>query len=191
MRRHARFPVMRLPTTARLAAVGAALALGGAQLHADGMAPAALQNPLAVHSLDEFTATRERPLFAPDRRPPAPPPVVRVDPQPVDPKPVPPSLVLLGVLLDAGQPSAVVRGAPSEKTVRVRVGDELDGWKIAQIAERQLVLARDDRSVTFTMFDGKNAGERSPVIQYTRAARVLELNPAGVLTARHVTKPAP
>jgi general secretion pathway protein N len=167
----------------------ATVILGVPPLHADDTArsrehAAALENPLAVHPLDEFTATRDRPLFTRSRRPPAAVhtlPVVAAPPVP----PPPPKLALFGILLEDGEASAVVRGAPSEKTIRVRVGDDIDGWKVSKIAERQIVLSQNDRSITFTMFDGSRVGAPTDV---NHMPPVLEVNAAGVLRAHRVTR---
>jgi hypothetical protein len=134
-------------------AIIAASALGAVPVRADGVAPAQggaarLENPLAAHSLNEFTATRDRPLFTPSRRPPA----VLTAVRDVAPPAPPPNLTLFGILIGTDGPSAIVRGAPSEKVVHVRVGDQIDGWKIARIGERQIVLSRDERLVIFKMF---------------------------------------
>ncbi len=79
--------------------------------------------------------------------------------------------------MDAEGPSAIVRDTPSGKAVRVRVGDDLDGWKIAQIDDRQLMLSLDDRSVTFTMFGAGHAEEHTGAISH--APPVLEAKSAG------------
>jgi hypothetical protein len=134
-------------------AIIAVSALGVISVRADGVVPVQSgatkhDNPLAAHALKEFTATRDRPLFTPGRRPPALPTSLRD----VAPPAPPPNLTLFGILVGTDGPSAIVRGAPSEKVVHVRVGDQVDGWKIAQIGERQIVLSRDDRSVIFKMF---------------------------------------
>ena len=39
-------------------------------------------SPLAAQALDRLSATRERPLFSPTRRPPPPPPAVVAAPEP-------------------------------------------------------------------------------------------------------------
>jgi general secretion pathway protein N len=111
---------------------------------------AALNNPLAARPLDLLSDTRDRPLFSPHRRPPpppAPPPVRVVAPAPPAP---PPSIGLMAILTDDGVPLAVVR--TSEKAIHARVGDEIAGWKVTQIEPRRLVLASDDREVSFDMF---------------------------------------
>jgi general secretion pathway protein N len=172
--------------------LAAALALTAAPLRADDAAPSGraqnhattLDNPLAAHSLDEFTATRDRPLFTRGRRPPAVAHAVPAVAAPPPPAP-PPQLALFGILVEAGEASAVVRGAPSEKVIHVRVGDQIDGWEVSQIAERQIVLSQDDRSVAFTMFDSSHAATPTDV---NHMPPVVEVNAAGVLRAHRVTR---
>jgi hypothetical protein len=166
-----------------------AAVLGAVPLRADETVPsrdhaAPLDNPLAAHPLDEFSATRDRPLFTRGRHPPA---VSRAAPvvAPPPPPPPPPKLALFGILIEADEASAIVRGAPSEKAIHVRVGDDIDGWKVSKIAERQMVLSQDDRSITFTMFDGNHEGTPTDV---NHLPPVLEVNAAGVLRAHRVSR---
>jgi len=114
----------------------------------------ALPSPLAAQSLDRLSATRARPLFSPTRRPPAPPPPVVVAPEPPPP---PPDVALFGIVMDGDGAQAVVRAGPADKIVRVRVGDDIGGWKVAQIDGRRLILSLDDRIATFLMFAGNSA----------------------------------
>jgi len=134
-------------------AVGQATAYAQAQAAArDPALPAgALANPLAAFSLDRLSATRERPLFSPSRRPPVPPPA------PVAaalPPPPPPQLTLFGIVMDAEDARAIVKMGTANEIRRVRMGDDIGGWKVAQIEQRQLVLSLDSRIATFTLFDG-------------------------------------
>jgi len=175
-----------------LASVGltVAIVLSAAPLCAEDAAQsrghaAVLDNPLAAHPLDEFAATRDRPLFTRGRRPPAAAIAVPVAATPPPPPPPPPKLALFGILVDAAGSSAVVRGAPSDKAIHVRVGDEIEGWKVARIGERQLVLSLDDQSVTFTMFDSNHDGVPA---DWSHAPPLLEVNAAGVLRAHRVVK---
>ena len=113
-------------------------------------------SPLAAYPLDRLSATRDRPLFSPSRRPPAqpPPPIIAAAPPPP-----PPKLILFGIVMDAEEAHAVVGVGTADKTRRVRIGDDIGGWKVTQIEERQLVLSLDDRSATFTLFRGQRAGQ--------------------------------
>jgi hypothetical protein len=112
-------------------------------------------SPLAAYPLDRLSATRERPLFSPGRRPPARPPAPIIA---AAPPPPPPKLILFGIVMDADEARAVVGVGTADKTRRVRIGDDIGGWKVTQIEERQLVLSLDDRSATFTLFNGGHAG---------------------------------
>src|SRR5260370_6901414 len=67
----------------------------------EGREGAALPSPLAAQPLDRLSATRERPLFSPTRRPPPPPPPVVAAPAPPPPPPPPPHPPPSPVLLTA------------------------------------------------------------------------------------------
>jgi len=136
--------------------LSALIGAGGTAL-AQEPASRALDNPVAGFSLGHLSATLERPLFAPTRRPP-PPPVLAVV-RPPDPKPPspPPSVALFGIITDAEQASAVLRVGPADKIMRVHIGDEVEGWKVTQIDWRKLVLSQNNRSATFTLFSDENA----------------------------------
>jgi len=116
---------------------------------------------LQAQSLDRLSATRDRPLFSPSRRPvpPPPPPVARV-PEAVPPPP-PPSVTVFGIVIDGEGARAIVRSGMGTKFERVQIGDDIGGWKVAQIEARRLVLSLDDRLATFTLFSDER-GKRSP-----------------------------
>jgi hypothetical protein len=125
---------------------------------------AALSNPVAAQSLDELSATLERPLFSPSRRPPAPPP----QPQAVEtaatpaPPPSPPNLVLVGVVMDGEGARAIVRNGTDKKIQRAQIGDDIDGWKVSQIDGRKVVLSLDGRFATFTLFSSDRERLEAP-----------------------------
>jgi general secretion pathway protein N len=121
--------------------------------------PAALSNPLAAQPLDQLSATLDRPLFSPSRRPPAPPPPppVQVAAPPVPP-PSPPSLLLLGVVMDGEGARAIVRAGTEKKLLRAQIGDDIEGWKVSQIEGRKVVLSSlDGRFATFRLFSDDRA----------------------------------
>jgi hypothetical protein len=72
-------------------------------------------------------------------------------------------VALFGIVMDGDEAQAVVRAGPAAKVMRVRVGDDIGGWKVAQIDGRQLVLSLDDRIATFLMFAG-NSRNGAPVV---------------------------
>jgi hypothetical protein len=106
--------------------------------------------PLATQALERLSATRERPLFSPTRRSPAPPPEL-----PPPPPSAPPDVALLAVIMDGEDARAVVRAGLTVR--RVQIGDDIGGWKVGQIEARQLVLSLDDRTAKFTMFTDNRA----------------------------------
>jgi hypothetical protein len=118
-------------------------------------------DPLAAVPLESLTATRERPLFSPSRRPPPPPasPVVQI-PAPPPPLPDAPRVVLVGIVLDSDRARAILRVGSDDKVMRVGIGDDVGGWKVSQIEGQRLVVSLGDRSVTFTLF--KRDGARQP-----------------------------
>jgi len=149
-RRHA-FPVAT-------GLVALALALGGGAKGQTRLEPSAdLANPAAAQSLERLSATRERPLFSPSRRPPAPPPAPVVQRSPPPAPPAAPSVDLFGIVKDADGARAVVRAGPNNKILRVRVGDDIGGWKVSHIEGRKLVLSLGERSSTYTLFGVKSA----------------------------------
>ena len=142
-----------------------------AALAADAPAPAqdssgvTLSNPLAAQSLEQLSATVDRPLFSPTRRPPA--PSVTSTPEQQAPAAPPPDLVLSGIVMDGESAHAVVRVGAQKKIVYARIGDDISGWKVSQIEARELVLSLDGRSITYTLFnrkvDRRNGGASSKV----------------------------
>jgi hypothetical protein len=119
-----------------------------------GLDPVPAATPLATQPLDRLSVTRERPLFSPTRRPPPPPPAVAEAPAPAPPPP--PDVALFGIVMDGARARAVIRANPAAKVTRVEIGDDVGGWKVAQIEGRKLVLALDGRLATFVMFTGNN-----------------------------------
>jgi len=119
-----------------------------------------LANPLEAQSLDRLSATRDRPLFSPSRRPvPPPPPPVEQAAAPIPPPP-PPNVKVFGIVLDDEGARAIVRTG-TEKVDRVQIGDHIGGWTVSQIEGRYLVLSLDGRFAKFTLFTDEG-GKQSP-----------------------------
>lgn len=97
-----------------------------------------------------FRAMVERPLFSPTRRPPPPPPpaLAPLAAPPVALPPPAPALSLSGVIAGGGGGVALLRRPQDAAPVPVALGGRIDGWTVAEIRPRSIVLRRDDRSVT-------------------------------------------
>ena len=140
---------------------------------------ATLPNPVAAQSLERLSATVERPLFSPSRRPPTPPPPpVAKAPEPPPPPPPPPDLVLSGIVMDGEGARAVIRVGAEKINRRAQIGDDVSGWMVSQIEGRRLVLSRDGRFATFTLFsrqvEERISGESVPVRVLDRSANARE-----------------
>jgi general secretion pathway protein N len=109
-------------------------------------------NPLWAIPLSRLTNSRERPLFAPTRRPPAPvsvamPAPVQAGPPPKPPEPETPQLSLLGTIIGSEKIGLFMDSA-SKSVVRLRAGDNHNGWTLRAVERRQVELARGlDRAV--------------------------------------------
>jgi hypothetical protein len=148
---------MRSPRVVNFLCVLLVAALGSdaAVAEQQQLSAAALSNPVAAQSLDELSATLDRPLFSPGRRPPAPPPPPAVQAAaPPAPPPPPPNLILFGVVMDGEGARALIRTGADKKVMRAQIGDDIDGWKLSQIEGRKVVLSLDGRFATFTLFSG-------------------------------------
>ncbi|MCP3368328.1 hypothetical protein [Bradyrhizobium cajani] len=109
-------------------------------------------NPLWAIPLSRLTNSRERPLFAPTRRPPAPVPVampapVQAGPPPKPPEPEKPQLSLLGTIIGSEKIGLFMDSA-SKSVVRLKAGDNHNGWTLRAVERRQVELAKGlDRAV--------------------------------------------
>jgi general secretion pathway protein N len=118
-------------------------------------------NPVAQVPLARLSATRDRPLFSPSRRPPFPrdPPAMTRAEQQAAPLPLiqPPSVILFGIVVGVQGARAFIAAGPADRIIGVRRGDDVDGWKVTAITQRRLVLSRADLSSAFTLFSPENA----------------------------------
>ena len=124
-------------------------------LGADAPAPAqdpnpAPSNPLAAQTMERLSAIVDRPLFSPSRRG-ASTPQAYSEPRTAPPAP-PPNLVLSGVVMDGAGARVVVLVGAEKRIQRAQIGDDIDGWTVKSIAGRKLVLSRDGRLATYTLF---------------------------------------
>lgn len=124
---------------------------------ADAGGEAAVANPVELQPLDQLSATHERPLFAPTRRPPPKPVAVVARPEPPPPPAPPPNVVLLGIVSEGGDGRAAIKQS-GDKVMRVRMGDDVGGWKVERIEPRRLVLTLGERSVDFALFAAATKG---------------------------------
>jgi general secretion pathway protein N len=94
-------------------------------------------------NLDSLSATRERPLFAPDRRKPAPPPVAAVVPVHPQAAPQPPQqakLELTGVIVSPLETIVLLRDPATSESVTVHPGEKVGRWLVSVDANDNVTL---------------------------------------------------
>lgn len=128
--------------------------MGAGLIRRAALAAFAVACPAAVRAEPapeaRFRAMVDRPLFSPTRRPPPAP----AAPAPLDAPAMPalpppaPSLTLSGVITGGGGGVALLRRPQDAAPIHVALGGTVDGWTVAEIHPRAVVLRRDARSVT-------------------------------------------
>ena len=103
-------------------------------------------NPLWGIPLKSLSLTRERPLFTPSRRPPA-PPVAHVEPTRPVVAPAPagaetPRLALIGLIIGAKDGIAIFVDQATREVVRLRTNEGHSGWVLRSIQGREATLEK-------------------------------------------------
>jgi general secretion pathway protein N len=100
-------------------------------------------NPLWVMPLSSLPAARERPVFAPSRRP---PPVFQLasapPSSPVVAGPRRPALALVGIIVGGADGVAIFRDETTKAAVRLRTGEGHAGWTLRSIKGREATFEK-------------------------------------------------
>jgi general secretion pathway protein N len=114
-------------------------------------------NPLWAVPFKSLSATRERPIFSPSRRPP-PPPVIAAPFAPAAPPPPPrpsepdhPLLTLLGTIVGATEGIGIFYDDATREVVRLKTGEEHAGWRLRSIQGREAIFRKNLRDVTLAL----------------------------------------
>ena len=127
-------------------------------------------NPLWAIPLSALTATRERPLFTPSRRAPAPAvPGTPVAAAPAPPPPAPaqpeqPPLQLVGAIASETEGFAVFLDQATNNVVRLKLGQDHSGWVLQSVKGREVTLAKDGRVATMVLPQPGSAPSAGPGI---------------------------
>ena len=113
-------------------------------------------NPLWALPLKQLSITRERPIFSLSRRPPPPatptyvaPVAVRSPPRPVEPER--PSITLLGTILGSTESIGIFFNPTTRDIVRLRVGEDHEGWVLRSVKTREAILVKDRERVVLEL----------------------------------------
>jgi hypothetical protein len=113
-------------------------------------------NPLWAIPLATLATTRDRPIFSPSRRPP-PPAVATVAVAPAPPprpKPVKverPQLALVGTIAGPEQSFGIFVDQTTKAALRLKIGEEYQGWSLRAVASREVTLKHDDQTEVLSL----------------------------------------
>jgi len=118
--------------------------------------PPSAGNPLWALPLKQLSITRERPIFSLSRRPPPPatptyvaPVAVRSPPKPAEPER--PSITLLGTILGSTESIGIFFNPTTRDIVRLRVGEDHEGWALRSVKTREATLVKDRERVVLEL----------------------------------------
>jgi len=124
-------------------------------------------NPLWAIPLGSLSKTRDRPLFTPSRRPPA--PAVVVAPPVVQPKvvahpaaPEHPNLKLIGTVVGENEGIGVFLDQATNIYVRIKTGEGHAGWILRSVKAREVTLEKGSQSETLRLPAARDAGTHMP-----------------------------
>jgi len=115
-----------------------------------------------TQTLDMLTSYRERPLFAPSRRPVAPPVVEESMPEVVAAEPL--KATLLGVISSSeGEGLALLKIESEPDVSRVRIGETIQGWQLESLQSHAATFSNAGQKITLAFPEAKaDQGETVP-----------------------------
>jgi hypothetical protein len=122
-------------------------------------------NPLWAIPLASLSNTRERPIFSSSRRPPPPAAVSALADAPPAPKPVRverPQLSLVGTIIGDDQSFGIFVDRSSKAALRLKLGEDYQGWTLRSVQGREATLARDQQTAVVSL-PQPGAGEAGPL----------------------------
>src|SRR5271169_3301306 len=124
--------------------------------------PPKSSNPLWAIPMSKLSATRDRPLFSPSRRPP--PPTISAAPEPPPPmvKPViaeSPSFKLVGTIIGEDNRIGIFMSETSKTMIRIREGEGDSGWTLRSIDPHSAVFEGYGRMVTLVFPEPEQSGD--------------------------------
>jgi hypothetical protein len=112
-------------------------------------------NPLWAIPLSALSGTRDRPIFSASRRPippavaPAAVPKVAAVPRPREPER--PQLSLVGTIASGDEGFGIFLEQSTKAALRLKVGDDYQGWKLRSVHGREATLEKDQQVVTLAL----------------------------------------
>jgi hypothetical protein len=151
-------------------------------------------NPLWALPLKQLSNTRERPIFSPSRRPPPPatpsyvaPVAVRTPQKPKEPER--PSITLLGTIVGTSESIAIFLNPATRDIVRLRPGEDHEGWALRSVKAREVSLVKDRERVVLEL---PPPGDQAVTVDFAPPGASRPSAPARTQEQRdQLTTPAP
>jgi general secretion pathway protein N len=181
----------RLPVRLALVCAACAIALGAHAAAPNApMAGSVAQpgNPLWTIPLNTLTATRERPLFTPSRRPPmqaAPAAIVSAPPPPppaAEPEQL--GLRLLGTIAGREGGIAICLNVATSAIVRVRTGESFEGWNLRTVRGREATFEKASRQEVLALPSPDDPRQPIAAPPQFAGAQALPLSPVNAVPAQ-------
>lgn len=115
--------------------------------------------------LEAFAEVWERPLFRDDRRPAPPDEEGAAEPAPAEPVSVtPPRVTLSGVVIVDNLRTALLKEFNTQRTMRRKEGDSVDGWVLEQVNDDKVILVQDGNreELVLRQFNVPNGAPEAP-----------------------------
>ena len=112
-------------------------------------------NPLWAIPFAQLPITRDRPIFSPSRRPPPPAvapaavPNVAAVSKPKEPER--PPLSLVGTIASGDEGFGIFLDQSTKTALRLKVGEDYQGWKLRSVQGREATLEKDQQVVTLAL----------------------------------------
>ena len=130
-------------------------------------------NPLWEIPLEILSATRERPMFSSSRRPP-PVAVAQVAVAKPPPKPAqeerPPQLSLVGTVTGGDRSFGIFVDQTSKAALRLRIGEEYQGWRLRSVQGREATFARDQQTIVLNFPEPGTVAPTAPRVEVAAVA---------------------
>lgn len=128
--------------------------------------------PATMAPLTQYQDIVERPLFLEGRRPPEPdaPAVVVQAPPVVEDT----AFTLVGVLITPEATQALLKVDETGKVHRIKVGEQLESWRLEAIAADSVILRRDTQTKSLQLIRNQKKPTAGPTAQEALRQRLLE-----------------
>jgi len=112
-------------------------------------------NPLWEMPVKQFSVTRERPIFLPSRRSPAPRPsaitVAKVAAPPKPKEPEQPQLSLVGTISGDDAKFGIFIDQATNAVVRLKLGEDFQGWQLRSVQGRGVTFQKNQQSFVVSL----------------------------------------